>query len=605
MKEEFKNDFKVIHDENEITKHEFKEATGRVKGLNKFSIGFKILIAISCLIVIALISDFVNFTALSSLNNSSREISDVQVRDILDIGVISAQLQSVQKAFYRYVSTDDQKTKDAARAELDSSSKTLNNTFEHFLSFIKVKEDFDRANNFYSLIKQYQESVNTAIGLYDSKSKDYPAALENTEKLNTSLSENVKGMTEFNAGLVQKAKNDLGSRYRSALVLNWILIFIILVFGFAIVLATYKTIIIPIKQSTRKLASIISDIENGNGNLKERLTVHSSDEVGQMITGINKFMAALQEIMKKIKDASSSLGSSVDKVFGQVKAANLSVSDSSATMEELAAGMEEVAATVDNVATTTEKVHSEVKTLASGAGDGSSYARDMRKRAEGLKKVAIDSKEKTNAMVNQISFALKEAIEDGKQVVKINALTGEILNIASQTNLLALNASIEAARAGEAGRGFAVVAEEIRKLAENSQNTAGNIQGISKIVTEAVNNLTENANEMIGFINEVVLADYDKLVNIGEVYDTDASEVAANMQHFLDSSQVLSNAVENVAHAIDGIRITVDESARGINNMAENSSSLASGIGDIAKEMDENEKISWNLQLEVVKFRNI
>ena len=81
------------------------------------------------------------------------------------------------------------------------------------------------------------------------------------------------------------------------------------------------------------------------------------------------------------------------------------------------------------------------------------------------------------------------SIEESRQIGNIDNLTNDILDIASQTNLLALNASIEAARAGEVGKGFAVVAEEIRQLAENSKNTASDIQNISVGVVRAVNQL--------------------------------------------------------------------------------------------------------------------
>ncbi len=96
---------------------------------------------------------------------------------------------------------------------------------------------------------------------------------------------------------------------------------------------------------------------------------------------------------------------------------------------------------------------------------------------------------------------LSEAIEKSKSVEKINVLSEAILKITEQTNLLALNAAIEAARAGEAGKGFSVVAEEIRKLAEESNNTANEIQEITKIVVNAVENLANNSNKILTFID--------------------------------------------------------------------------------------------------------
>ncbi|WP_321162001.1 methyl-accepting chemotaxis protein [Clostridium sporogenes] len=96
---------------------------------------------------------------------------------------------------------------------------------------------------------------------------------------------------------------------------------------------------------------------------------------------------------------------------------------------------------------------------------------------------------------------LSKAIEDTKFVDEINKLLETILDITDQTNLLALNAAIEAARAGEAGKGFAVVAEEVRKLAEEFSNTAGQIQKITETVVSSVKELANNSQQLLDFMN--------------------------------------------------------------------------------------------------------
>lgn len=140
------------------------------------------------------------------------------------------------------------------------------------------------------------------------------------------------------------------------------------------------------------------------------------------------------------------------------------------------------------------------------------YASTMQERAEELKQKAVNNQENTSRMIAGIIESLKSAIEESTSVRHVNELTEEILSVSSQTNLLALNASIEAARAGEAGKGFAVVADEIRKLADSTRETANNIQSINAQVTDAVEKLSDSANQLVTYIDDTIMPDYDSFV---------------------------------------------------------------------------------------------
>lgn len=208
-------------------------------------------------------------------------------------------------------------------------------------------------------------------------------------------------------------------------------------------------------------------------------------------------------------------------------------------------------------------------------------------------------------MIEDIRALLQQAIENCQSVEKINELTGEILNISSQTNLLALNASIEAARAGEAGKGFAVVADEIRVLADNSRDTANNIQEISATVTQAVTELAKNSNDMIHFIDDTVLTDYDKFVDIANQYHTDADNMDDILRDFYNNAQELASTMSQMTEGIDGINIAVDESAQGVTVAAQSTSQLVEALSAIKSEADTNQEISRQLQGEVKRFKNI
>ena len=213
--------------------------------------------------------------------------------------------------------------------------------------------------------------------------------------------------------------------------------------------------------------------------------------------------------------------------------------------------------------------------------------------------------EKTVETFDGIHKDVAEAVEASKSVNEIEKLTENILNIAAQTNLLALNASIEAARAGEAGRGFAVVADEIRQLADSSRETANNIQEISGKVIEAVNNLSANATEMIRFVDEKVTLDYDNFVKIIGNYDADTDQASNTFNEFAVKSKDSLGTMNDMNEGINNISITIEESAKGVTNVAQEISQLVTAISAITVQADENKNLSEDLSDEVAKFEKV
>ena len=272
-------------------------------------------------------------------------------------------------------------------------------------------------------------------------------------------------------------------------------------------------------------------------------------------------------------------------------------------MEQLAASMEEVSATVINITENIESIRKDITVMADKTGEGLERVDSIRQKAEGMKADATASQVSAADMMAHISGELSTAIEQSKQVEEINKLTDEILSISSQTNLLALNASIEAARAGEAGKGFAVVADEIRKLADESRNTANGIQNISKMVTESVENLAGNAGKMLDFVNQDVLNDYKGMVESGETYNEDAVQMNEMMQDLQSVAENLRRAANEISEAADGVSNAVNQSAAGVSNAAEYTSELAGHMTGINESVEKNVNIAESLKNEVAGFQ--
>ena len=408
--------------------------------------------------------------------------------------------------------------------------------------------------------------------------------------------------------LTQAAKADSDYGLNAVMFIQEVAMYInilILVVAVIVILVVRNSIVKPARVATKHLNSIIKGIEDGEGNLTERLHIKSRDEIGQLAMGINAFLDQLQGIMLKLRGSSQGMNTQVNNIKSSIISSEGSASEVSTTMQQMSASMEEIAATLDSIATESRGMMDSVQSMKDLAQDGVNVTDEIKVKAEGIRKDAMTSKENTMKMIEDNKQLLETAIENSRSVDKINELTNDILGIASQTNLLALNASIEAARAGEAGRGFAVVADEIRDLAERSKDTANNIQEISVLVTEAVNALANNANEMLEFIDGTVLGDYDKLVDVASQYYADADTLDEMMTQIDDKSAEVESNITSINDGIDGINTAVDESAQGVSNVADSASQLVEMLGSIRNDAESNRAISDELSNEVAQFKHI
>ena len=382
-------------------------------------------------------------------------------------------------------------------------------------------------------------------------------------------------------------------------------IFIIIIICIIVIFILTKVMVAPLVKASKQLDNIIDGIQRGDGDLTVRIPSTTHDEIGIIIDGINKYTEVLQNVTLKIKSGTSNLSDSVAHVVASISASNDQATDTSAIMEELAASMQEVDATTNDIRDYMQGVVESINEIYAEAEKGLSFAKEINSRAENLKDSSVNSQRNTQTMISEITETLKVSIENSRNVDRINDLTNDILSIASKTNLLALNASIEAARAGEAGRGFAVVAEEIRQLADNSKETANNIQQVSYIVNQAVNELVNNSNQLLEYMNTDVSEDYSGMVNTGEAYVGDASQVGEIMERFQAQTDEIKSKIESALDLLTGTTRAITESAEGVNMAAQNTAVLVSSISQIDGEMENNRTVTETLNSEIEKFRRV
>ena len=329
------------------------------------------------------------------------------------------------------------------------------------------------------------------------------------------------------------------------------------------------------------------------------------DETGEMANAVHVMRRNLRSMIGDIDTASNQITQNVDGLQEITTTVDHMCSDNSATSQQLAAGMEETAATTVTINENIEVIKNGADDINSMATEGARTSEAIMMRANDLRTKTVEASTKTMTMYNNVKTKAQEAIEGSKAVDKINELTGTIMEISSQTGLLALNASIEAARAGEAGKGFAVVADEIRVLADSSRETAGNIQQINAKVVAAVGDLAKNSENIVTYINENILKDYDGFVESGHKYRADADYINEVMTSFTESVDHLRQTMDEVVENVNDVSTAVEQGAEGVTNAAENTSQLVGEMDTIMKEIDESNNIISELSTQTNRFINV
>ncbi len=353
-------------------------------------------------------------------------------------------------------------------------------------------------------------------------------------------------------------ENVLSSQTNSSIIMVVSLLIFILI---SVYYLTNILIVKPVSNVSERMHKIAE----GGGDLATRLSTRRKDEIGSLSINFNDVLDQIAGIIKNVVVVTDKVSSNVDKMSSATENTVTSTKQQLTEFEQIAAALNELAASADEVS--------------SSAGETATKTKEASESAEQGTVVMNSSRQTIQRLTGQI-----ESTADKIQVLKdnsenIGSVMEVIRSIAEQTNLLALNAAIEAARAGEQGRGFAVVADEVRSLAQKTQNSTEEINTIITQLQKAADEAHQSMNVSISSVQETI----ETSSRVESSLDSIRNSVSTinDMNHQIATAASEQSSVANEVSKIVTAIYALSE------RVAENADVVAAGTNELSDESKE------------------
>lgn len=356
--------------------------------------------------------------------------------------------------------------------------------------------------------------------------------------------------------------------YMTLKITTVMMIFVTTIIMVVLIFFIGRSIVMPLNAVTSKLKAIAES----EGDLTQRIDIKSNDELGDLGKSFNAFVARLSLIIGDVKEATTLLADSSQKIKNITK-------ESTKTMESLANTVIDIATLTSDNASLQVKMREKASLSAQFSEETSqktTRASDYAIVAKQIAEIGAGNIQDVVSSMLGISNASKDVIQTAEDLETASKKIGDIIvmisNISDQTNLLALNASIEAARAGEAGRGFNVVATEIKKLADESKFA-------TKQISELVIDTQKKSNSVVDSITRV-----ESEISTGE---QKAIAVSDSISSIINSIETMADQIESTKRSNAEISEHGKDIKSSMSRMVGTSETIATGTETISGSLEE------------------
>ena len=557
--------------------------------------GVRMKLGLSYLAMVLMIV-FLGVFALWSMSNMQKSADDAAVaalKYMKQSDNMNVAVSDYRAAMYKLLSAETPEQKTAAYAEIRKTAKVIDDTFAEMSDGIIFVDKLNEAKNNWAKTQKHGEKAialveagdTPAASIYmrDEMGKDYKALDTNTDEL-----------AQLELDEAQGKVTTSGEIYSTARTTTFVVLVIIALITIGIGYYFYRLI-----------GGFLSDFLDVSqrvyhGDMTTKLDYDTPDEFGKIAHSYNDTLDKIRNITAKIQDIANELTDSAETM-------STGVNESAQVVTSIADSINGIAELSVSQNNNVEKASSALHNIISGVNDVAELAKQTASHAnevgttvnQGIEGINVIS-EHMDRVETMVRTSADQVDTLGHRSEEIGQIVETIVNISGQTNLLALNAAIEAARAGEHGRGFAVVAEEIRKLAEDSQEAAQHIAeliGAIQAETKKAVDAMHHGNKGVRQGSEVVKEAMSEFSQVGGMIDNMVEQMAQVAKHIeqvsaesgyvVDATTNVSKDSDKIAGETQQVSAASEEQSATMQELANENTKLA----DMAQRLQEHLKV--------------
>lgn len=558
------------------------------------SVKLKLYTSYLTIIVLVIIMGVYSIFNMKQINEMSTTISEKNIPRITLSNVLNKAESDFRTLQYMHIIAQTPEEMAQIERLMDSQIKMIDEGLQNYLTITARKESVSSITAKWESFKQDAEQIRN-ISRQNNTEEAMRLIKADSAKLDVELTNDLTELVNFNVKSAEVASQEGDAAYETANFILTALILIILAISMGIAFYISRYIARFIAEFLRVSMKV------SKGDLKDQIQFTARDEFGEMTQSYNDTIVNLKTLLKKIQSTAEQVAASSEELTASADQSAQVTTQIAQSVSEVAESSTKQITAVNTTSAAIEEISASIEEVSANATTSAGQARQAMDTAhEGGASVdkAIEQMGMIEHTVNESADVIAALGDRSKEIGQI---VDTISGIAGQTNLLALNAAIEAARAGEHGKGFAVVAEEVRKLAEQSQEAAqqisdliGKIQSETQQAVTAMQAGTQEVKMGSVVVNESGLA-FKKIKDLAAVVANQVEniantvhEVATGSQEIVVSVKDIDMQTKNVSSETQSVSAATEEQSAAMEQIAASSQNLA--------------KMAQDLQMETRKF---